>query len=419
MGARYDRRPVQRLRFAVESTFGLDLTSDVASNFVDLRHMPTAIKRERPYEADNTVRQRFFQQRNRVAGPRRGSVAVEAYFSGHADPIDASNTTPTKTSQSKLMEALLGGYSEAAGGSAVVASPSPTTTSFSVTTGHGARFVVGQLISVVISSVAYPAMVTGISTDALTVWPALPSAPSTAAVVYGGQNIHCDETDERYLQWLHETQIDRGNIWLLKGCQGDLSFTLARGGLMTFSTTQQGAVYVHDDGITTPQGGGSLGVASYVDGPKWGTAGGFVLTPSSGSTRTMPRCDQISLSLGVTWIEDGDYAGTEGIGEWERGIPEMTAELTIKKNASDGTYELYQDYADAETDLGFLWWVGTASGAQVAICAPTCQLMADPEPVEVNGLEALKISLLLKENSLTSVTTAGSIGVSPVVIAQL
>ena len=103
--ARYDRRPVQRLRFAVESTFGSDLTGDVATNFKDLRHMPTAIMRGTMVEADNTVRQNFFDQRNRVLGPDRGSVAVETYFCPSDEAITSAVSSPTKTPQSTLHEA--------------------------------------------------------------------------------------------------------------------------------------------------------------------------------------------------------------------------------------------------------------------------------------------------------------------------
>jgi hypothetical protein len=418
MGARYDRRPVQRLRFSLESTFGADRTGDVAANFYDIRHMPTAIARGTLVEADNTVRQRFFQQRNRVLGPDRGSVAVEAYLVGSNEAIVAAVTSPTKTPQSRLMEAILGGYSEAAGGSAVEASPSPTTTAFTVGAGHGARFAEGQIISVVVSGVAYPCIITDIATDALTVWPALPGAPAAAGLVYGAQNVHLDETDESSLQWLHETQVDRGNIWLLSGCQGDLSLTLNRGGLLTYATTQQGALYEHDDEIATPQGASALSAASYTGSkPLWGTEGGMHLGATSLSTRSIIRCVEFSLNLGTAWIEAGDYAGVEGIGEWERSIPETTAEITLLHDGGSDTYELFHDAFKAETDYGGLWWVGTP-GSGVAVAIPTCQIMAAPEVVEVNGLEAIKLSLLVKENTKTGATST-TLQVSPVVIAQI
>lgn len=420
--ATYDRRLVQRLRFAVEPNaagFGVDLTSDVASNFNDLRHKPTFIERQTMSEADSTVRQRFFQQRDMVFGPDRGQVAIEAYLTSSNEALDSS-TSPTKTSQTLLMEAILGGY-QGGQGSTVEASPSPTTTTFTVAAGHGSRFAEGQLITVTVSGVEYPCMITDISTDALTIWPALPSAPSAAAAVYNAQNVYLDETDESYLQFLHETQLDRGNIWLMRGCQGDLTLNLNRGGLMTFSTTMTGAVVDHDDEITTPQGGSALAAASYDGtGPLWGTEGGFHFGASGVTTRSLVRCVGITFNPGVSWQEAGDYAGVEGIGEWERDVPDgaITAELTILKNAGDGTYELYEDARKAGTDYGFLWWVGSAAAGEVALCAPTCQIMENVNGVEHNGMEALTVRLLVKENGHTG-ATATSLQVSPFVMAQL
>ena len=416
--ALYDNPQVQRIRYGVESTFGADLTSDVASNFHDIRHKPTRFKPGDLMEADSTVRQSFYDQRNDVRGPARASISVECYFVPSDEAI-TNAVSPTESTQTRLMGAILGGKSAEDSGSAVAASPSPTTTGFSVGSGHGSNFSEGQIASVVISGVSYPFVVTDVSTDALTVWPALPSAPSSTAVVHNSQYVYLDETNESSLQWLTETAIDRGNLWLLKGCQGDLQFDLQRNGTLGFTTNQNVAEYVHDDEITTPQGGSAIGFATYDAEPIWGTEGGVILTPTSGSTRTLVRCVEFSLSLGgPKWIEAGDYAGTEGLGQWVQDIPRIMVELTILKNGSDGTWELYHDAFRAETDYGVLWWVGTAAGSGLAISAPTCQIAAPPEPVVwQNGIEAIKLSLLVKRNTKTGATTT-ALQRSPVVIAQ-
>ena len=64
--------------------------------------------------------------------------------------------------------------------STVQAAPAPTTTTFSVAAGLGASFVVGRAITVGTNS---PVVIQSIATDALTVSPALPSAPSSGAAV--------------------------------------------------------------------------------------------------------------------------------------------------------------------------------------------------------------------------------------------
>lgn len=413
--ARYDRRQIQRVRFAVESTFGTDLTSDVANNFYDLRHMGTAIMPDTLVEKDMTVRQRFLQERGVVIGPKRGTVAIESYLTGTNEALAAS-TSPTKTPQSRFLEALMGGYSSGQG-SAVVALPSPTTTGCTVTTGHGSRFVEGTIASVEVSGVYYPVLITDVSTDALTWWPALPSAPSTGDDVLNAQSLYIDETDESWLQILGESAIDRGNIYLLRGCQGDLSFKLERDGLLTWSSSLSGARRNHDDEITTPQGGSALAAATYSGTrPIFGTSGGFHFGPSASSTRNLVRVSEFSINPGIAWDQVPDHAGLEGIGEWERQIPEMTVEMTVLINASSGAHEAYLDAFEAETEYGLLWWVGSTGGNGVSIACPTMQIQAAPEPVEaVNGHEALKLSLLMKESNLTgAVATAAQ--VSPMVL---
>ena len=403
---RYDHRQVQRLRFATMSSFDADMTSDVATNFKDLRHKPTAITRGTLVAPDETVVQRFFQRRNYVLGPDRGGCQLEAYFTSTAEALAAS-ITPTKRPQSMFFEALMGGY-YADEGSTVEASPAPTTTGCTVASGDGAHFEEGQIIGVPVGGVVYPRFLATISTDAITWWPALPSAPANGATIYNAQNNYFDESVRKYLQILSEAAVDRGNIWSLSGCQGDLAFNLERGGLITWTSALMGALYEHDDEIAVPQGGGSIGAASFSNStPRWGAEGGCHFGPTGSTTLSLVKAQTLTINPGISWIEVGNHSGVEGLGEWERDRTEATAELTILKDASAGTYELYHDAFKSETDYGLLWWVGASAGSIPAIAATTMQIMAAPEAVEINGLEGLKLSLLIKENSLcTDMSTA-------------
>lgn len=397
--ARYDHRQVQRLRFAVESAFGADMTTDVATNFHDLRHKPTVITRGTLTAPDETVVQRFFQRRNYVLGPKRGGCQIEAYFTSTNEALAAS-VSPTKRPQSMFLEALMGGY-YADEGSTVEASPAPTTTGCTVASGEGANFEEGQMIGLVVGGVVHPRLLTTISTDAITWWPALPSAPASGSAVYNAQTNFFNETIDKSLQVLSEAAIDRGNIWGLSGCQGDLAFSLERGGLITWTSALMGALFEHDDELAVPQGGSPIGSASFADSkPRWGAEGGVHFGPTGDTTLSLVRAQTLAINPGISWIEVGHHAGVAGLDEWERDRTEATAELTILKDASAGTYELYHDAFESETDMGLLWWVGATAGGIPSLCAPTMQIMAAPEPVEVNGLEAIRLQLLIKENSL-------------------
>lgn len=416
--ARFDHRSVQRARFAVESTFGTDLTSDVASNFDDLRHKPTAMMRETAMAPDETVVQRFRQQRNDVLGPDAGSIPLECYWTPTNEAID-ENTTATKDEQSKFLEHAFGGYTAPGQGS--LSASGEATTGCIVTGAEGSQFSENTIVAAQAggSGAVYPRLLATVSTDTLVWWPALPSAIANGGTVHNAQNIYYDDSTESWLQILTETRIDRGNIWLLRGgAAHDFSMNLSRGQLVSWSCNVRGAVYDHDDEITTPQGGGSLAAASYTDGsPVWGNEGGCHFGPTSSSTLATVRCTAIEIDFGLGWIENPDHAGVEGIGEWHRDRGRITVALTILKPAGDGTYEAYHDAWKAETDYGFLWWLGATAGSGLAIAGRTGQIIK-VEPVEVNGLEAQKVTLLMKENdqSTGGSTPTTALAASPLVI---
>src|SRR5688500_14946427 len=149
----YDQMTVQRARFAVEaSTFGDDLTDDVATNFFDLRHEPIKFIPKTDMVQDTTVVQRGIQVNNDVLGPSRASAACSVMWTGTAEPLNGA-ATPTKRAQSKLMEALLGGYNAAAGS---VTASGEATTGAVVTGGHGSRFTEGTIIAITVAGVLYP-----------------------------------------------------------------------------------------------------------------------------------------------------------------------------------------------------------------------------------------------------------------------
>ncbi len=95
----------------------------------------------------------------------------------------------------KMLTDLSGAPATYAGfDSAVVASPTPTTTGFSVTAASGSGFTVGKAVYVgtasgagnvnIIDPTIPISVITAISTDAITVSPALPAAPSTGVHVF-------------------------------------------------------------------------------------------------------------------------------------------------------------------------------------------------------------------------------------------
>lgn len=410
----YGQPGVERARFAIESSsYGTDLTSDVPTNFFDLRiAAPTGIDRATLTTPDTTVVQYAYERKNDVLGPDRGQAEIMSWWTGTNQALD-STTSPTKRAQSKMLEALVGGYN-ADQGSAVASAP--TTTGCVVTGGHGSRFTIGTLIGVAVSGVVYPVLVTDVSTDTLTWWPALANAPSVAGAVYNSQSIYLTDTPTKRIQMLWEDAKDRNNIWLGTGGKGDLKLDLARNGLAKWSSTLNFMKWLHDDEIATPQGGGAIALASYDDtAPIYTDEGGFHFNETSLSTRQMIASQSISLNLGIEWFEVGNYAGVEGLDNWERNTrPEIIAELEL---LAPGQYEAFHDLHRSATDVGFLFWYGSAAGSIRAFAAPTCYIRK-VERADVFGMKGLKLTLLLKLNS-KSASQATEAGRSPFVLGGI
>lgn len=399
--ASYDLPQIQRARFSIEpnGSFGVDRTTDVATNFFDLKHEPTRLMRSPVIVEDDTVVQFDFQRRNDIAGPNRASMELMSHWCSTGQALDAT-TSPTKTRQSQMMEALLGGY-YADQGSAVEASPTPTTTGCTVASGHGARFRVGQVVAFVIGGRAEPVILTDVATDALTWWPALPSAPASAAVVYNAQNIFLTGQPSTTIQALVEAANQRKNTWLGLGGQGDFSLDLTRNQLAKWSSTLQFARFLQDDAIATPQSGNAIGRATYDGGPAVvAFKGGCHFGPSSSTTRALVPVSDVSVTFGRAWMEVGLHSGVEGLDAWQCNTRErITIDLTLLNAASSTAYDLYHDAWEAGTDYGLaLWLDGGGAGQGRALFATTCQIVTAPEPTEAFGLEGHKLTLLVKEN---------------------
>jgi len=395
--ASYDLPGVTRSRFNVESVFGTDGTGTMA-NFFDLRHLDAQLSRDTVMVPDETVVQRHFQQRLDVAGPAKCSYPLSAYLTGSNEAI-TDGVTATQTSQSKVLEALLGGYS-APEGSTVEAAPAPTTTGCTVAAGHGARFLEGQIIGLTVSGVVYPRVVASRATDAITWWPALPSAPAGASVVHNSQTCFPEDRPSASLAVLVENAVVRGDIWLGMGMQGDLTLDLTRGQLARWGSQLRGVKYLHDDELATPQGGSAIAAATYDGTAPVVVSAAALHFASAAGTALNNLAGDFTLTLGREWMEVPDHSGIEGVGQWHIARSRVTAEVTFPYFD-----EAFHDAWDAGTKYRLLYHFGTAAAGIVAITLPCVQIAAPPRPADFNGLRGQTLSLLCLENEDGDLTT--------------
>ena len=111
-----------------------------------------------------------------------------------ATPVAYTNSSAL--SHQLLLRMLFGAELTPAAGSTVASSSGTPVDTVTVASGHGSRFVIGQIIVIERSGAApWVRRVTGITSDALTVFPPLDDSPATSAVV---RNCYCyypGETD--------------------------------------------------------------------------------------------------------------------------------------------------------------------------------------------------------------------------------
>jgi hypothetical protein len=195
-----------------------------------------------------------------------------------------------------LMRAMFGAELTPAAGSTVAGSSS-TTALVNVASGHGSRFVVGQVIGVTTSNGLEIRRVSGISTDALSVTPALSTAPAAGAVVRNAYNYMPTESDA-VTHTIDHAYVESGtpeNQRRARGCALDVSLDLKVGEIPTFKVT--GTSTVHD-------GPGDLSLSTAATDDDEGAP--FVWDPAlwlsaASSAPTNAEISTLKLSLPHSW----------------------------------------------------------------------------------------------------------------------
>lgn len=382
------RFALQRVRVSVEpaGSFGVDRTGTIA-NFADLRFNIATLAPNTTIVNDEAVRQRLHQHRIKQHGFRRGTLDI----SGDLVPLGtayAPGSTPAQDTLSKVLESMLACTAIRGAGGTVQASPSPTTTGFSVALGEGAEFTQGTMILVETASSSGLYELTAIdtiSTDAITLDVALSFTPAAGCKVLNAETVYLGTAavgSQTSLQFLVERE-NRGDIFALMGCQGPLSIEWPLGGRPRWSAQLQGAERVHDDELGTPQGGSALAAATLTGGtPVLCTAGGIVLTPYSGTTRTLPTIAEIAFNIGAAWTMVDSYNGVEG---WAQPVFTPGEQPTVNTTVLASAEEWF-DAFHARTQYKLLAQAGNTPAGAVGIFCPQLELIAEPVEIDRGGV---------------------------------
>lgn len=294
-----------------------------------------------------------------------------------------------------LLEHWLGGC-HVERGSTVAASPAPAAGAFTVATGHGGRFVEGQII--IINGL--PRVVTDVTSDAVTIRPDLPAAPSAGDVVLNTFTFYRAESHTQTLTLEHafaeastaETQR-RG-----RGMYGQCGWTAEMGKIPTLAF----------DGVSTAHDGPgdlSLSVVDAVDDMGAQIRWDGIAYLFDGTTNPSHVCVESSkVTCGNKWATPRCGSGVETVNGavmvgGREGPPRV--ELMVRHDADQHTAYT----AGTVRDLLLFTQAGSGSAQRlVGWYFPRAEIVEEPTSEAKDGLMYTKLVLVAKPNT----TVAGS-----------
>jgi hypothetical protein len=276
-----------------------------------------------------------------------------------------------------------------------------------VQTGHGSRFRVGTVVMIQVGSALYARAITAIATDTLTVWPALPSSPSSTNLVINSYSYFLTEANTQSLTVEHTYTTPSSDAQTVQrrllGCTGGMSFTVGSDSLAQFGFDLKAADWQF----------GSLSVGTGVGSETMGdpipvTNATIYLQPAATTTDTEYKVAELtgSMNLGMTHLKRlGGVQGTHGVA---RMGGRDSAEFSLKFLEDLNRYTEW----NARTILRMLatFQVGSGTSARaVSLFANAVQIVGNPEPSEQGGFlyRTAKVRPVL-DTSLAVDTAAGS-----------
>lgn len=355
--------------------------------------------------ANNGSSQYLHDNRPMIHGLERRQPVKVSMLARHSPAQLRTGTTPPTApsagagalSQDIVLEHWLGGFHANAGSTTA---GTPTVNSIPVTTGHGSRFAVGQMVIVFVAGVpTAPRQITAIATDTLTIFPDLDVAPASGQVVLNSTCFYRVEshTQTMTVEAAHyeasPTAQQRG-----RGVRGQCAWTAEVGD--TCKLAFDGMLQARDDGDLSISVSGSpedMGAAVVWHGDSY-----FFGTNNSAAP-THSCISKIAIAVPNTWQEVMCVGGVEGasgvVMTGGRSAP-CTVEITLEFNT------VVQAAFDAGDEMTLLVYATTGTGTDQRWTGwhfPRLAFDAEPTRVDDGGL----VYTVAKFRALGNTTAAG------------
>lgn len=324
-------------------------------------------------------------------------ISAETYAYGlGAEAGDGVTPTPASHCFAQLLGAGMGGVPTARTGDTIKTATSPTTTSVQMTTGS-LRATPGFLAWKSSAGLTYVRPIGTFSTDTCTMLMAFPSAPAAEDVLPG--MVEVIGSDDAMAHVLQGELLKRDTLTAADAAQ-----------MYEFFGAVNALTYPETSVAASPKVQHELRVAKFTrDNAKARTApaarrpvvaaGGEFLIAKRGNTATTKLTH---LNVGVTFgrAYTADPAANEdvGIGAWVLTAQDLMVTVTIKDNqalpAGFTATKWHQVFQEGTENLFHLMIAyGAKKAGQIhALYFPCLQLEREPEPVDIDGLQAYKLT---------------------------
>jgi hypothetical protein len=359
--------------------------------------------------------------------PVRGFKGATGGFEHYLQPDTTylvTTATPDTDAAAPLsvpMRCILGGESIAAG--ATIPSGTYSTVAFDVTAGQGARIPAGQICAVDQAAGSgtedlVPCRVRVRSTDAITVWPALATAPDAGGRVINSRTWYATQTNTRSMSLALAPSNGTALEYRATGGTGNVTISFTRGELVTAGFELAFATFTGPANLSL----GAAVVADPMATPLSTRGAKMYLQPVATTTRECVKVDSFALSI-TSGMEHLDTltCGVEG----RKGVM-RSAGLTEAFATIELVCDVDTDYDTSawtsQTDLSLMLFVQLDVSASVrrfvVIDAPRVFIVGKPRVERgANNLAKMTLTLrLLRDNTTTG---SGDLATAPLRIATI
>jgi len=415
MGDNIQIHNVQRLRYIEEATFGTDHTTTMAS-FTDIPFIEDSATAElmQPLESPGHARQTPHAHPKEILMPKSGKISFSTNLvcpTSRAGDGDTIATTPTGT----LLKLAWGDEDKLAGDTV---KDSGTTISYNATT--PARHVAGGAKAFSLSSVLYCRELQEVSGSSCTLKLALPSALTTADVVYGcatyylgGVDANLTKSGQFILEGMGSSGGGYEDTWCLMGCQLEsMAFQLPVGGIPRIDWVFQAADWENGDDLTAGYTPAALGTATYSNNVEKVMVDSYFHAPTVGvSAISVYHPSEMSLESPVGYIPVKTPGGTNNIESYIMNgeHPKATGSFTLPYEDQTWT-----DARAARTEKAIFLQIGSSvSTGAMLITIPNAQIK-EWSRQGVDGIAGQTITWLARLDGDTTESTATALGQSPI-----